>query len=775
MTPHCWQCGYELTGLTTPRCPECGRPFDPSDPKTMNLGRPMGRIARWMLRGVSRPVAALFLLATLLILSTTRWPVPGAAFSFLDLRHYGQVWEWKARLKSLTPWDTLYMTGLAFFSLALLGWVTRTLLRAVAVWRYRPPTFQRRPQRLLHLLSLSCMLLTTAAIGYGWPFRLAQRWAADEWATWQSLQPANLAATGTLNLSAANLNLIPSPTTRASISFPANTLNFSSVSTYTGPTIITSGTLTLTGINVVTPPSPPTCTEPQKTVIVRSMIRQGPTPRDRFIGLRLLHVAGPRPDPRELIDALPHQRNPEVRAALIHLLAVYRDFAHLDVLVPLLDDKSEQVRAAAIDAIAYIREPAFTQDSGILIGGAHLNTDPPIPFNAIAGGGNVVIPRELRQRFEKSMLHAPTLEEREAAARALLNWPPQGYTLRLAEWGVWSANAAGDLSPVRAQLDSIPPFVHPTGNPAAEFSPRVQWPMTVWKPVIHLTANMPLAVDLEVVLNHGRPLYAYPKPDDFAILPGNFSRSGPSGIEILDDSTRPALPDLREGYPWLIPSHRMHQLAYLTSGIPNPVAGLGLRWQSLIVTPEKQPWMKEPQVPADEKYRWWQHCRNTSASWISSRGESEKFLYYDGPTKATTGISFSIQGDELRCSLDRSKMIGHKSPPDGPTQQSLLFVRVTPTNARAWEVRDFKNGPVDLTDPATPALETFRALLKRRLLTDDQANALIQTWKKEFFQTPGQRVLFILSEADYNALIPLTLRPTPTTTTRVGIIWHELP
>ena len=27
----CPQCGYSLTGLTTPRCPECGQPFDPSE------------------------------------------------------------------------------------------------------------------------------------------------------------------------------------------------------------------------------------------------------------------------------------------------------------------------------------------------------------------------------------------------------------------------------------------------------------------------------------------------------------------------------------------------------------------------------------------------------------------------------------------------------------------------------------------------------------------------------------------------------------------------
>ena len=31
---YCLGCGYDLRGLPEPRCPECGRPFDPGDPPT---------------------------------------------------------------------------------------------------------------------------------------------------------------------------------------------------------------------------------------------------------------------------------------------------------------------------------------------------------------------------------------------------------------------------------------------------------------------------------------------------------------------------------------------------------------------------------------------------------------------------------------------------------------------------------------------------------------------------------------------------------------------
>ncbi len=33
--PYCRRCGYALAGLAEPRCPECGRAFDPDDPRTV--------------------------------------------------------------------------------------------------------------------------------------------------------------------------------------------------------------------------------------------------------------------------------------------------------------------------------------------------------------------------------------------------------------------------------------------------------------------------------------------------------------------------------------------------------------------------------------------------------------------------------------------------------------------------------------------------------------------------------------------------------------------
>lgn len=47
---HCKTCHYSLEHLRGPehRCPECGRPFDPNDPRTFESGRP-GESGLWLL------------------------------------------------------------------------------------------------------------------------------------------------------------------------------------------------------------------------------------------------------------------------------------------------------------------------------------------------------------------------------------------------------------------------------------------------------------------------------------------------------------------------------------------------------------------------------------------------------------------------------------------------------------------------------------------------------------------------------------------------------
>src|SRR5881227_2425125 len=78
----CWECGYSLRGLLTPRCPECGRPFDPADKTTMNMGTEVGWIKRWLMRPPGWPTH--ILTAAAVFMSLWACVVPTRSNAFVD-------------------------------------------------------------------------------------------------------------------------------------------------------------------------------------------------------------------------------------------------------------------------------------------------------------------------------------------------------------------------------------------------------------------------------------------------------------------------------------------------------------------------------------------------------------------------------------------------------------------------------------------------------------------------------------------------------------------
>jgi hypothetical protein len=400
------------------------------------------------------------------------------------------------------------------------------------------------------------------------------------------------------------------------------------------------------------------------------------------------------------------------------------------------------------------------------------------------------------------MTEGQTVEEREAAARALLPWPPRQYALRYAEWGVWLSTGS-EIKVLRKVFDEMPPFVHRTGNPAAAFDQRIRPVIYISnKPVIHLTVDQPLAVDLEALLRRGRPLYAYPKPDDFGVLLEHrplLQRELDRwpDIRTLGHPGLPALEGLREGYPWLTPSHRTYGQGRVVGGFAADawtpaVAGLGLRWQSLIVSPRRLGWMTPPEVN-DAKYAWWGDLRNrVPSSWVSSRGESERFVYYDGPTLMKppvvvleTGhnrLRFETTPRQVDFAADtvaERVFVRYASAKRPDSERAGLAVRVRRGRVMAYRhaIPDGRGeAPFASGEPleGDAASAELLKMLTGAGLTGPEAGGLLACWEETFFRAEGDRFILQMSQDDYADLCPMTVRPKPTAVERVGLLLTEL-
>jgi hypothetical protein len=283
--------------------------------------------------------------------------------------------------------------------------------------------------------------------------------------------------------------------------------------------------------------------------------------------------------------------------------------------------------------------------------------------------------------------------------------------------------------------------------------------------------------------------------DDLAVLKRTRMEADPSppaSVYAKNPTINPKLlSDLHEGYPWLVPQHRSYPWvtptgnsillgpngAIVPSGASDKVVeSVGVHWQSLIVSPKRLPWMKLSDVGSDPRFDWWTRLREVDCSWVSSRGESERFLYYDGPIGRWAPVRAEINGNRL--------MIEHQLTSEqekgGGRQRDGYYIEVTPNGvAMQWAPDSNWAHHIDLATvpvgPSAAAEEGFKRALLRERLTQSEADGLLACWRKTFFQTPGRRYLYLMSQMDYDDLCPLVIRPQPTERIRVGVLWVEFP
>ena len=149
--PHlglCLDCNYPLGGLPSPRCPECGRAFDPNDLDTFNPGRPIPRWAAWAMGPISLPVDLAVVAAIVVTLWRAR--LPGEHFNFRN----PVLWGWLMIAAVWTAWPVIRFATLSHF-----GW----------------PKSAIKPMRRAHWVIPMLVLAMVLTLDFQLPRKLAFR------------------------------------------------------------------------------------------------------------------------------------------------------------------------------------------------------------------------------------------------------------------------------------------------------------------------------------------------------------------------------------------------------------------------------------------------------------------------------------------------------------------------------------------------------------------------------------------------------------------------
>ena len=329
------------------------------------------------------------------------------------------------------------------------------------------------------------------------------------------------------------------------------------------------------------------------------------------------------------------------------------------------------------------------------------------------------------------------------------------------EWGTDTLVVGSDGSlqvGLHHEEEDLPPFVEDRLK-AGAFPTNVEVKMET--PVTYFYADRPLSVEARVRFPKGAFTQWFPRAQ--TIAPKLVGAGAMPGVT----STRDGLFD--PTVPFERPSCR-DAYGSLANGV--------LDWGRIEVLPRDAKSNAKAQMPAAplEKTTW-SFARNVDSNAVRSpKGDIEQFLFYRGlgsfepPVKVTTA-----RGGNVRLTSSSPDPMG-----------AVFVIDVGPSSA-AFRVESAiaANGVLETAIPKETAREPFEVYEKKlgdrvadaleaQGLFHDEAVGMVNTWKRQWFRTPGARVLYLLPESFTNASIPLEITPAPDRMRRVMLMRVEL-
>ncbi|WP_437300197.1 hypothetical protein [Sorangium sp. So ce426] len=348
-----------------------------------------------------------------------------------------------------------------------------------------------------------------------------------------------------------------------------------------------------------------------------------------------------------------------------------------------------------------------------------------------------------------------------------LAYPGKGFIVH--EWGTDTVVVGSDGSlqqGLHHEEEDLPAFVYDrlgAGTLAGSISTSANVKMET--PVTYFYAEEPLTAHVQIAFRKGIFTQWYPAVREF--YPPIIAPNTVAGVTTYAD------PAFDPEFPFR---------SSMCSEMYGPNANGLLQWSTFEILGRDSA-VPLPEAPLDRFT--WAHARQVGANPLRVTGvpgsietpQHERFLFYRGlgnfdlPVRVTAGTGGAISAENtldeaigavfvLNVGASAGAFVAH---PQGITTGDTLVERAP----------SLEGAP-----PLDEFVETLGASMIDALdatgLYHDEAVAMVNTWKRQWFRTPGVRVLYLAPEAWTDASIPITIDPTPADVVRVMMLRVEV-
>jgi len=201
------------------------------------------------------------------------------------------------------------------------------------------------------------------------------------------------------------------------------------------------------------------------------------------------------------------------------------------------------------------------------------------------------------------------------------------------------------------------------------------------------------------------------------------------------------------------------------AGEVNSMSNGYMRWTTDILTEPQA----LPEVSAEDI---WQAQREVDSNQIAVNGQPEQFIFYRGIAKFETPFRAWLPNDGALQIVNRGReAISAVIVLNYDGQNGAYSVLENVQGVQVLQHFEIPNAR--LGQPKARYIESISTELQRHLeragLLPLEARAMVRTWQRSYFLTPGLRVLYILPRAWTDRLVPIHFSPAPEALERVFV------